>query len=260
MKNVFFTSFFIVYTVVAAATIIEAPHFKDLKNHVTSDTLVLLDIDDTLLIPVQTLGVDVWFLHQLNSYKAAGYTANDALERALFDWESVRLRSEVQIVEEGTADIVKELQDQNITVMGLTTQRRTQYNLATLGIDLSRTAPSKEDFYFINGHGVLYRHGLLSTSGTVKGTALLKYLDHINYHPARIVFINDKATHLKDVETAVTSRGIEFIGLRYAYSDERVNSFRPEITDIQWNHSSFNHILSDEEAEELLSKTGELCQ
>jgi len=67
-----------------------------------------------------------------------------------------------------------------------------------------------------------------------------------------VVFINDKATHLKDVGDAVECLGIPFIGLRYTYSDTRVNSYRPEIADIQWEKSTFNRILSDEEAEDLL--------
>ncbi len=36
-------------------TIIETDHFADLTQYITPNTLVLVDIDDTLLIPVQTL-------------------------------------------------------------------------------------------------------------------------------------------------------------------------------------------------------------
>ena len=46
-------------------------------------------------------------------------------------------------------------------------------------------------------------------------------------------------------------RGVEFIGLRYAYSDEKKARFSPEIADIQFTHSSFNKILSDEEAKQI---------
>lgn len=259
MKKAFLFTFalLLTYSYLLVATIIEAPNFKDLNNYVTPNTLVILDIDDTLLIPTQSLGTDVWFRHRWNQYKVAGESASDALEKALAEWEGIRQLTQVKIVEEGTAAIIKNLQDKQITVMGLTTQGLalatcTIHNLASLDIILAKTAPSKDDYYFMNGEGVLYRQGILFTSGTVKGVALVNYLDHINYRPKRIVFINDKATHLRDVEEVVTGRNIEFIGLRYAYSDERVNAFKPEIADIQWNHSSFNHILTDAEAEELL--------
>jgi hypothetical protein len=67
------------------------------------------------------------------------------------------------------------------------------------------------------------------------------------------VFINDKKTHLKDVEGVVSPKGISFTGLRYSYSDQRVAKFNKDIADIQWNQSTFHHILSDEEAEALRS-------
>lgn len=47
--------------------------------------------------------------------------------------------------------------------------------------------------------------------------------------------------------------GIEFLGLRYAYSDARKAAFCKEIAEIQFTHSSFAHILSDNEGLALLS-------
>lgn len=224
--------------------IIETEHFNEIVQYVQEDTLVLLDIDDTLLIPAQTLGTDVWFCARL---KQKGF------DRALAEWEAIRLLTKVKVVEEGTQEIIAELQNKNIPVMCLTTQGLalatcTINQLHSLNIDVSKTAPSKEDHYFINRHGNLYRQGVLFTSGTPKGKSLLKLLDAMQYFPKRIVFINDKATHLKDVEGDAEAAGYEFIGLRYSFSDKRVGEYNPEIADIQWNHSTLGRILSDEEA------------
>src|SRR4051812_39411252 len=98
------------------------------------------------------------------------------------------------------------MQKNNTPVIGLTTQgltlaTRTVMQLKSLSIDLSKTAPSAQDFYFLNGqNGVLYRQGILFTSGTPKGEALIKFLDTVGYHPKRVVFINDKKNHLQDME------------------------------------------------------------
>ena len=238
--------------------IIEAEHFSDIVEYVQNDTLVLLDIDDTLLIPVQTLGTDVWFCNRLSYYKES-FSGSEALDKALAEWEGIRQLTKVKIVEEGTEKIVADLQERGVTVMGLTTQGLalatcTVNQLHSLGIDLVKTAPSKEDHYFINRIGNLYREGILFTSGTMKGKSLLKLIETIQYTPKRIVFINDKAAHLKDVEEAVEAVGYEFFGLRYSFSDKRVAEYNPAIAEIQWNHSTFSHILSDEEAEALISK------
>jgi hypothetical protein len=243
------------------AEIIEISHFEALKAHIQEKgTLCLVDIDDTCLIPCQTLGTDVWFLDRWSHYEKTGLSKKEALEKALGEWEAIRHLTQVKIVEEGTSQIIKDLQKQGVVMMGLTTQglalaTRTQLQLASLEIDLSQTAPyATQDYYFTNGHGVLYRHGILFTSGTPKGPALEKLLNLMQLRPSKIVFINDKKTHLQDIERSLEKMGIPFVGLRYGYSDKRTESYNPEIAKIQFEQSSFAHILSDQEAETLLSR------
>lgn len=249
----FFSTISLVY-----GEIIETQKFQEITHYIDSETLVILDIDDTILIPVQTLGTDVWFISRLEFYLQLEQDDSLALNKALAEWEAVRHLTKVKIVEEGTDEIIRAMQENKIKVMGLTTQglalaTRTALQLQSLSVDLSKTAPSFEDHYFINGHnGVLYRKGILFTAGTSKGDALMKFLDAIEYRPKRIVFINDKKTHLRDVEKSVEIRGIPFIGLRYSYSDERVLDFKKSIADVQWTHSTFDHLLTDEEACSLL--------
>lgn len=242
------------------AEIIEAKNFKEITHHIQPETLVIVDIDDTLLIPVQTIGTDVWFLSRLDYHFQISNDRLLALDRALAEWEAIRHITKVKIVEAGTAEIIHEMEKSKIVMMGLTTQglslaTRTIVQLKSLSIDLSKTAPSHQDCYFMNGQtGVLYRQGVLFTAGTAKGEALIKFLDTINDHPKHIVFINDKKTHLQEVEKSVELRGINFVGLRYSYSDERVANFSKEIAEIQWTHSTFDHLLSDEEAASLLDE------
>lgn len=257
IKTVFM--FVLAFTLHLQAIIIEAPHFSDLVDHVKPHSLVILDIDDTLLVPTQTLGSDVWFCHRLKIHRSQENSHSKALDKALAEWEGVRHLTKMKIVEEGSDVIVRDLQAQNITVMGLTTQglalaTRTVTQLRDVGIDLRKTAPEKDDYYFINDHGNLYRRGILFTAGSPKGPALIKLLNHWNLKPDHIIFINDKESHLKDVEKSVEEAGIAFTGLRYSYSDERVNGFNPKLADIQWELSTFGNIISDEEASKYLPK------
>jgi hypothetical protein len=261
MKKTVFSLLFLC-TFSLSAAIIETSHFKELPSYVTQETLVILDIDDTLLLPCQTLGNDAWFTYQLAKHKSEEMTSEQALDKTLAEWEAIRHITNMQLVEPETAQIVKELQDSNITVMGLTTQglalaTRTVSQLNNVEIDLTKTAPAKEDCYFINGHGVLFRKGILFTAGTAKGPALVTLLQKIGYKPQRIVFINDKETHLLDVSGSLEKEGVAFLGLRYNFSDERVKSFRKDIAEVQFAHSTFTHILSDAEAEALLPSAGQ---
>ncbi len=240
--------------------IIETPHFSEIEKYVDPDTLVLLDIDDTLLVPSQTLGTDVWFRHELERNKKAA--VSDPLDQTLALWEAIRHLTQVEVVEKGADRIVGKMQRKGIAIMGLTTQglalaTRTVNQLKSLYFDLSKTAPSQEDSYFQNGHGVLYRKGVLFTAGTHKGSALLKFFELAKYRPKRVVFLNDKRPQLEEVEKSLEKAGIAVIGLRYGYSDARVGRFRPEIADIQLHHSSFGRILSDEEAGKIFLKSTE---
>lgn len=260
LKRFFFLICFSLTTVCSLhGQIIETKKFKEITDYVRPKTLVIVDIDDTLLVPVQTLGTDVWFSSRLEHYLQIIKDPSLALDKTLAEWEAIRHLTDIKIVEEGSDEIISEMQKNNVVIMGLTTQglalaTRTVVQLKALSIDLSKTAPSSQDSYFINGkNGVLYRRGILFTSGTSKGEALLKFLDIINYHPESIIFINDKKAHLQDVEKSVELRKMNFIGLRYSSSDQRVAGFRKEIGDIQWTHSTFDHLLSDEEASCLLN-------
>jgi hypothetical protein len=245
---------------VSYAQIVEAPHFADVVPYAAADTLVVLDIDDTLLVPAQMLGCDEWFCYRLEKHQKEGSSVEDALEKTLAAWEAVRHLTKMEIVEPQSDKIIHDLQQKGCSIIGLTTQglalaTRTSQQLAENDINLTLTAPYKDDQYFqLNNHGILYRNGILFTSGAPKGKALFILCDRIQFHPKRIVFVNDKAKHLVDVETTAQERGVEFIGLRYGYSDARKKVFSVEIAEYQFTHSSFHHILSNEEASRLIKK------
>jgi hypothetical protein len=204
------------------------------------------------------LGCDEWFQRRMFYHQQIGFNASESLEKSLAEWEAVRHLTKMAIVEPGTEEIVHKLQDQGYTVMGLTTQglalaTRTKQHLIDNQINLTQSAPSRNDHYLtIDGHGVLFRSGILFTSGAHKGKALLTLFEKLAYEPKRILFINDKRSHLISIEETAKEKGIEFIGLRYAYSDARKAAFNEEIAHFQFTHSTFTHLLSDEEAKERL--------
>lgn len=116
------------YLTVIKAKIIEADHFKDLLAYADGDTLLLLDIDDTLLVPEQMLGCDEWFQHRMNSHQKIGMDSKITLEKTLADWEAIRHITKMEIVEQGTEKIIQDLQARRIPVTALTTQ---EVSLAT---------------------------------------------------------------------------------------------------------------------------------
>lgn len=252
-----FSSYFIFFISLCSGENFEIETMDDIYSHITKECLVIFDIDNTLLEPAQELGNDQWFYARLNYYKKKGLNHTIALDKALSEWHSIQNVTKVTPVENHTYSIVASLQDKGQTIMGLTTRglglsTRTIEQLHCLNFDLTKTAPTSHEIFFWNGQGVLFKGGVLFTAGTHKGKALKKFLDQIGYKPKKIVFINDKASHLKDVEEFCTARNIPFAGLRYGHLDKKVKNFREDIAQIQWEQ--FGKIISDQEALEILNK------
>jgi len=254
MKNTLFAIFFLL-TAQLSGVIIETKNIFDIETHKDEDTLIIYDIDNTLIEPQQTLGSDQWFSHHFFELKKHLKNEEAALEKALSHWLAIQTLSTMKEVQEGTAQLIKKQQNENSLVMGLTTRNYAFSNctfdqLRSLGIDLSKTAPNKKDHYFKKERMVAALKGILFTSGTHKGDALFAYLDKIKYYPKKIVFINDKKSHLIPVEESCNERNIPFVGLRYGYVDEKVENYNKHVAAIQIQH--FGNLLSDDEALALL--------
>ncbi len=237
--------------------IIEIHNMSEIHQYIKPNTLIVFDIDNTLLEPSQELGSDQWFYRQFEKYLESGMLLKSALNKTLDEWHAIQCLTNVNIVEEGSEKIIQNLQAEKFDIIGLTTRglemsNCTSSQLKTLHIDLSKTSPVKKDCFFINSNkGVLFHDGILFTTATHKGEAFFKLLDQIHYEPSHVVFINDKATHIKDLEETCETRNVPFVGLRYGFLDEKVKTFQMDVAEIQFQH--FGKILTNEEASTLLN-------
>lgn len=64
---------------------------------------------------------------------------------------------------------------------------------------------------------MLYRDGILFTSGKHKGNAFFTLLETLRISPKRILFINDKHPHLTKIEETAKEKNVPFVGLRYSF-------------------------------------------
>lgn len=260
----FFISISLFFFCSLRAEIIEVERFEEILNYASTDSLVLLDIDDTILIPEQMLGCDEWFCSLLKEFQKEEISNEDALHKALNAWLAIRHLTKMKLVEETTDSIIALMQSQKIPVMGLTTQgfvlaEKTSYQLANCNVFLYKTAPYQEDMYFMQhvGRGdkkvgILYHQGILFTNGTNKGESFLAFCEKTVGRPRKIIFINDKRTHLRELEKSLEQNGIEFIGLRYSFSDSFKKSFCFKTAQHQFEQVPYLRILSDEEARQNL--------
>ena len=253
--NKLIASFFLLMTSLTYGVVYESMDIADVEKHVDQDTLLIFDLDNTIMEPKQQLGTDQWFYYTIQRRIKQGMDKTEALEETLSHWMALQNITEVQLCQEGCQQVIAQLQEKNIPIMGLTTRglglsQCTIRQLKSLGVDLSKTAPSQSEHFALNPRSVLYRGGILFTAGTNKGTAFEKIIKDMGYTVRKVVFINDKRSHITELEVRVEEMGIPFVGLRYGVTDERVKNFSMELADIQEEH--FQNIMSDEKAEEIL--------
>lgn len=236
-----------------SSAILEITTMQDVFQHVEEGTLVVFDIDNTLLECGQTLGSDQWFCFQLKSLQDQGWEKEKALEHVLSIWTDIQHHTTLRPVELHTVKVVHNLQQAGYPLIALTTRGEdvadaTMKNLYASNLDLRQTSPLKENSLLtVDGEETLYREGVLFTNNGHKGKALWAFLQRAQIKPRKIVFINDKHSHLLPVEETSQLYGVDFVGLRYGGADARVRNFRREIADIQ--HEFYRKILTDEAAE-----------
>ncbi|HSW71851.1 MAG TPA: DUF2608 domain-containing protein [Chlamydiales bacterium] len=258
MRSLFLLLSFFIFPLFSE--IIEIKYISEMEKYLEDKPLIVFDIDNTIMCPVQTVGSDQWFNHRIKKHEKEGYTSHGALEKAISEWMAVQCITDMKLVEKHTSALIKDLQDKGHTIIALTTRDhgfslRTLQQLKSLDVHLERTCPSKEEIYFKNDQHCIYRQGILFTAGSHKGTALKKLLAELRLQPKKILFINDKHNHLTPVEEICKKEKIAFIGLRYGFLDERVNAFSPELADLQFE--KFKTLLSDEQAEKEMTQKSE---
>ncbi len=205
-------------------------------------TLLITDLDNTVFEPAQDLGSDEWFNYFYKKMSQEGET----LDQVLDVFNKIMLATDMIPVQSGTPRLLARLQAAGDQVMALTVRnhalfQRTPAQLARLGIDFGRTAPLAGNFSIPTSGGegrqAFYGNGVIFSDGPPKGPVLAEFLRTLKERtgelPDRIVYIDDSAKHVEDVGATVAAMGIGFVGLRYAYDDEKVRNFNPAASDFE---------------------------
>lgn len=237
------------------ARIIEVSKMSEALAPVETGTLLIFDLDNTIVEPRQTLGSDQWFEHVLSREKKKTTDEKAALKNAIDLWERVQRVTKVRLVEEQTAGLIATQQANGIKIMGLTArpltlEPYTREQLKSVAVDLSITRVYPKNVPLVAGK-VEYRNGILFMGpAQSKGEVLLQFLKKINLKPKRIVFVDDRKHNIESVEGSVSKTDMELLAMRYGAADATVKAFRPDVADLELK--VFDGLLSDEEALRLL--------
>jgi hypothetical protein len=225
---------------ISNAQIFESDTLKSVLDcNPTPNTLVIFDIDNTLAHPTEELGSDEWFCYEVNTKMGFG---NDYLTSVYYSLPAAfyaQFNLPMELIESSTPELIKYLINNGVAVMALSTRslfiaERTLEQLDQINLHFFIPTIEHHDLVLPMRHPCFYKHGVLFGGDNDKGEALTLFFDIMNYHPEKVIFVDDKMKHLLSVEKALTRYDIPFYGIRFSGCDERVKNFDPEQAKIQY--------------------------
>jgi FMN phosphatase YigB (HAD superfamily) len=237
----------------AQAKVIEMNKMEKVVALADQDTLLVFDLDNTIIEQDQMLGTIQWYYYMLDKLTSEGNSKEQAVETADRLWTEINRKSGVHSVEINTPALVRMAQDDNIKVLGLTARAPEDIDISlgqlnSIGVDFSRhPVYAKRLIFKRKFKSATYYQGILFVGYYNKGMVLNYFLDRVKYTPKKVVFVDDKLKNVRNVDQALKERGIECLCIRYGAADRKVKAFKPSVADVQLNY--FGKILSDEAAE-----------
>lgn len=233
--------------------IIETDSIMSVLDYAQENTLVIADLDNTLIESQNQLGSSQWGDHLGNLFTEPGRPFEEIDFLVAEVWCKVQPLIKIRCVDPLTPQIIKQVCENGIIFMGLTARRPcevhyTQKQLSSVQITLSNII--EEGFLERNldpRKDIVYHQGIVfCTPINKKSYGLRLFLEKSKLCPKRIIFIDDKLSHVEDVGQLVEDLGIDYIGIRFSRADAQVMSFCPKIAKIQFDH--LPQIISDDEA------------
>lgn len=260
-----------------SALIIEAPNldrFEETLKTIDQQSLVLFDVDETLIIPKDSIlnpnARGIWKLYAKETIEnpeivPPGKYDNDYL------FSKVLFKIEYEVVDPKVIEIIRSLQRQ-----GIKTCAFTKMFVGTFGV-----IPSMEDWRIahLKKHQIdfsgafpqfpelridvsstripsIFKQGVLCANKQDKGPVLAAFLKAIQLKPSQVIFIDNRLDYLQSVEAALQDMRVEFIGFHYRDVESRPHHVDEEIAKFQLMHlATQGEWLSDEIVLNILKKT-----
>jgi len=244
----------------AHANVTESNDIRDLLKFADEETLVVCDVDDTLMEVISDFGSDKWVTHEIEKLmKQHGWTRWQAYHEFTPQIHKALMASKIRPVEPTTAETLYRLQKRGIKILGLTARYTelaypTLDQLYSIDIDFAANTVYHTDIEVPGEFAAKFIEGVVFIGfKNNKGKTLLRFLDTIGYQPKKVVFIDDKSKHVQSVESAMEERKIPCISILYSHTYEKLKNFNPSIAEKQGEF--FNKVIPDNEARKLLNSS-----
>jgi FMN phosphatase YigB (HAD superfamily) len=250
MKTILLTLISII-SLNAGAKIIELQSMNDLQVATWNEkTLVVFDIDNTLLRQDSMIGTHQWGDYMKERAMRAGLSENEAKQYQYRVFGQLQDKLNVVPVEVEVLGLLKTLEDKNIKHFALTARSAilkdvTAKQVETLKHNFSKKFPLQKDLTKIEKH---LHQGIIFSGDVPKGELLKTIVENSPNEFDHIVFVDDKLYNLESIEKSFTNNPIKLESFRYSAADVFVNNFNPVIADLQYSFIlESKHLVTQDE-------------
>lgn len=192
---------------------------KTAFDRVCPKTLLVLDLDDTLIRSNTHYGSHQWLSHQIKLEMSRGMELKQALNEHISSWHALQDQLELICVEAQAPHWLMQLKHLGVDSLALTgrsslLKKCTLKGLKNLGYQFSKFdlpslfMPTKED--------IDHHEGIIFVGHqNCKGEVLSHFLDQVTQKYAKVIFIDDMMGYLKKVMEAMQLKQIPFEGYHY---------------------------------------------
>lgn len=220
------------YTPIIKAEIIQTPDYFVIKHKVSTmdrDSLIIFDLDDVLTMPTRDYNLSLPIRKKL----AQNIEDKYGEEFAKNFWSIILQNRKIKYVDEMIPSILSYIKDKQIPTIALTKCFTHQYGrmqnahdwriseLKSLKIDFTDLSPIKGELKLVNIPKIngrpsstpMHKNGIIFTARADKGMILEQILTHYNYHPKKILLIDDKFRNIISLERFAKKYNISFDGI-----------------------------------------------
>jgi len=207
---------------------------EKLLEEADEDTLVLWDVDQTLLTPNDPILKPKWekLLDQLLGGKKF---IVDESGKTRYIFREILMNAPHSLVDANSISLVQELQKKGVPVIAFSAAPGGKIGLVDsfidwrinelqhFGFDFSSSFPNVETLRLPKDPDIefppIYKSGVLITSLHDKGPVLIDFFKLTNWKPKKVIFIDDQMSNIKSVVESLEDE-IQTIGVHYTAASD----------------------------------------
>ena len=204
---------------------------NEIISEINQNTLVIFDIDYTLLRSTTTLGTPEWFLYLMQQEMNKGTSLYSSFNKWYPIWMKAQCFNEVVLMDQQIPNLCAMISQMSIGYIALTARHPktvdiTNKQLAKVGLDFNNRLlmdikfSSRLKYPTLYNKNILFSHDLNKKSTVFTewfAQAAKQYDDKLPIK--KIIFIDDMSENVTTMEHAAKKIGLEYAGIHYTAGD-----------------------------------------